>query len=161
MFPIVYCTLFTSRMPEMLFTLKCSIVCYSAIWIGVLAIFMPPDWMIGGILFLSCLSVRCCLSVSVVNFNLRYNFRTVRDRDFIFGMHTPEWRPFKWHQGQWPCDLDCDLEAKNSFFGLCCRRGHTVVFHKHPLIFDVLINCDMGLLFDKFIDDYFFWYMNI
>ena len=27
--------------------------------------------------------------LSVVNFNLRYNFWTVRDRDFIFGMHTP------------------------------------------------------------------------
>ena len=32
-----------------------------------------------------------CLSVclSVVNLNLRYNIRTVRDRDFIFDMHTP------------------------------------------------------------------------
>ena len=46
--------------------------------------------MIGGILFLSCLSV--CLSV--VNFNLRYNFWTVGDRDFIFGMHTPLMMPF-------------------------------------------------------------------
>ena len=45
----------------------------------------------GGILFLSCLSV--CLSV--VNFNLRYNFWTVRDRDFIFGMHTPLMTPFQ------------------------------------------------------------------
>ena len=60
-------------------------------------IFMPPDRMIGGILFLSCLFVclSVCLSVclfvclSVVNFNIRYNFWTVRGRDFIFGMHTP------------------------------------------------------------------------
>ena len=37
---------------------------------------------IGGILFLSCLSI--CLSVA--NFNLRYNFWTLRDRDFIIGM---------------------------------------------------------------------------
>ena len=29
------------------------------------------------------------------------------------------------------------------------------MFHNHPLIFGVLINCDMELLFDKFIDDYF------
>ena len=41
------------------------------------SIFMPPDRMIGGILFLSSLSV--CLSVCLfvclsVNFNLRYNF---------------------------------------------------------------------------------------
>ena len=38
----------------------------------------------GGVLFLSCLFV--CLSV--LNFNLRYNFWTVRGRDFIFGMHA-------------------------------------------------------------------------
>ena len=58
--------------------------------------FMPPDRMIGGILFLFCLFVCLsvcqfiCLSVClcVVNFNLRYNFWTVRGRDFIFGMHT-------------------------------------------------------------------------
>ena len=31
----------------------------------------------------------------VVNFNLRYNFWTVRDRDFIFGMHTPLMTPFE------------------------------------------------------------------
>ena len=66
------------------------------------AIFMPPDQMIWGILFLSSLSV--CLSVlfvclfvclSVINFNLRYNFWTVRDRDFIFGMHTPLMMPYQ------------------------------------------------------------------
>ena len=47
---------------------------------------MPPDGMIRGILFLSCLFdfLFFCLSVclSVVNFNLPYNFGTVRDRDF-------------------------------------------------------------------------------
>ena len=48
----------------------------------------PPDRMIGGILFLSCLFV--CLSV--VNFNLRYNFR---GRNFIFDMHTPLMMPFQ------------------------------------------------------------------
>ena len=32
-------TLFTSRIPEMPFTLECSIVYYSAIWMGDLAIF--------------------------------------------------------------------------------------------------------------------------
>ena len=45
--------------------------------------------MIGGILFLSCLFVCLFVCLSVVNFNLRYNFWTVRHRDFIFGMHTP------------------------------------------------------------------------
>ena len=36
------------------------------------------------------------------------------------------WRPFEWHKGQWPCDLDCDLCAKSSFKSICCRRGHGV-----------------------------------
>ena len=67
-----------SRMPEMPFTLECNIVYYSAIWMGDLAIFMPPDNVNdrGHIVFV--LSV--CLSVSVVNFNLRYNFRTIRPK---------------------------------------------------------------------------------
>ena len=37
-------------------------------------IFMPPDRMIGGILFLSCLFVCLFVCLSVVNFNIRYNF---------------------------------------------------------------------------------------
>ena len=53
--------------------------------------FYAPDRMIRGILFLSWLFV--CLSV--VNFNLGYSFWTVRDRDFIFGMHTPLMIPFQ------------------------------------------------------------------
>ena len=106
--------------------------------------FMPPDRMIGGILFLSCLSVCLfvCLFVclSVVNFNIRYNFWTVKDRDFIFGMHTctPLMMPFQMtptHQVQWPCDLDFDLCSKNSFFGLCCRQGHSPCFTNTPWFF--------------------------
>ena len=27
-----------------------------------------------------------------------------------------QWCPFKWHEGQWPCDLDFDLCAKSSLF---------------------------------------------
>ena len=42
----------------------------------------------GDILFLS-----VCLSV--VNFNLRYNFWTIRDGDFIFGMRTPHIMSFQ------------------------------------------------------------------
>ena len=69
-------------------------------------IFMPTDGMIRGILFLSCLFVclSICLSVcvsvcvsvclSVVKFYLPYKFGTVRDRDFIFCMHTPLMMPF-------------------------------------------------------------------
>ena len=66
------------------------------------------------------LSVCLYVCLSVVNFNLRYNFWTVGENDFIFGMHTPQWSPFKWHQGHWPCDLDFvdfDLDDKNSYLG--------------------------------------------
>ena len=42
-----------------------------------------------------CLFVCLFVCLSVVNFNLGYNFRTVRDRDFIFGMHTPLMMPFQ------------------------------------------------------------------
>ena len=83
--------------------------------------------MIGGILFLSFLSV-CpfvCLSVclTVVNFNLRYNFWVVRDRDFIFGMHTPLMTPIQMTPRSmtlWPC---FDLEAKNSFLNFVASGG--------------------------------------
>ena len=55
--------------------------------------------MMGAILFLSCLFVcrSVCLSVclSVVNFNICYNFWTIRGRDFIFGMHTLLMKPFQ------------------------------------------------------------------
>ena len=37
----------------------------------------------------------CPVCLSVVNFNICYNFWTVRGRDFIFGMHTPLIMPFQ------------------------------------------------------------------
>ena len=37
----------------------------------------------------ACLSVCLFVCLSVVNFNIRYNFWTIRGRDCIFGMHTP------------------------------------------------------------------------
>ena len=78
--------------------------------------FYAPDRIIGGILFLSCLSV--CLSV--VNFNLRYNFWTVRDRDFIFGMHTPLMMPFQ--NGTKFNDL-VTLKLKLAFFDFVAAGG--------------------------------------
>ena len=54
--------------------------------------------------------------LSVVNINLRYNFWTVRDRGFIFGMHALLMTPFQMTPRQWPCDLYFDLEAKICFF---------------------------------------------
>ena len=81
---------------------------------------MPPDRMIGAYCFCPvCLFVRLsvCLSVwlSVVNFNLRYNIWTVRDRDFILGMHTPLMMPFQMTPRSMILWFDFDLEAKNSF----------------------------------------------
>ena len=32
--------------------------------------------------------------------------------------------PFKWHKGQWHCDLDFELYAKNSIFGFYCLLWH-------------------------------------
>ena len=90
---------------------------------------MPPDRMIGDILCLSCLFV--CLSVVI--FNLRYNIWTVRDRNFIFGMHTPLMMPFQLTPRSmtlWPWLWPWRLKY---LFRLCCHRGHTVMFHNHPL----------------------------
>ena len=42
-----------------------------------------------------CLFVCLSVCLSVVNFNLRYIFWTVRDRDFIYGMHTLLMMPFQ------------------------------------------------------------------
>ena len=53
---------------------------------------LRPGYMIWKILFLFCLS-RACLSV--VNFTLRCNFWTLRDREFIFCMHSPSIKPFQ------------------------------------------------------------------
>ena len=51
-----------------------------------------PRSVNGGVLFLPCLSVCLfvCLSVClfVSNFNIGHNFRSNRDRDFIFCMHA-------------------------------------------------------------------------
>ena len=78
--------------------------------------------MIGGILFLSCLSV--CLLSALTFLNLIFLW-TVRERDFIFGMHTPLMMPFNWHQGR--CDFD--FCAKNSFLDFVAASA--IVFHKH------------------------------
>ena len=74
--------------------------------------------------------------LSVVNFNLRYNFWTIRDRDFIFGMHTPLMTPFQMTPRSmtlWPY---FDLEAENSFLDFVAAGG--IVFHKYNLIFFLL-----------------------
>ena len=60
-----------------------------------IVIFMSPDRMIEGILFLSCLSVCMFICLSFYNFNLRYYFWNLTDRDFIFDMHTQLMTPFQ------------------------------------------------------------------
>ena len=45
------------------------------------------------------------------------------------------WCPFKWHQCQWPCDLDFDLEAKNSFFDFVAAGGILLCFTNSPWFF--------------------------
>ena len=40
----------------------------------------------------------CPVCLSIVNFKRCYNFWTVRDRDFIFGILTQLMMPFKWHK---------------------------------------------------------------
>ena len=54
--------------------------------------FMSPDWRIGAYYFCP---GRLFIRLSVVNFNLRDNFWIIRNRDFIFGMHTPQMTPFQ------------------------------------------------------------------
>ena len=80
------------------------------------SLFMPPNQTIGAYCF-------CPVCSSVVNFNLRYNFWNLRDRDFIFGMPTPLMTPFKWHQLTKVNDLDFDLEAKYSFLDFVAAGG--------------------------------------
>lgn len=54
-------------------------------------LFMRSDRLIPGVYCFCpvCLSVCLFVCLSVVNFNLCHNFWTIRDRDFIFSMHTP------------------------------------------------------------------------
>ena len=104
-------------------------------------LFMPPIEWSGAYCFCPvCLSVCLFVCLSVVNFNIRYNFWTVRGRDFIFGMHTPLMMPFQMTPRSMTCDLDFDLCSKNSFFGLCCRRGHSQCFTNTPWFLNIQRN---------------------
>ena len=111
-------------------------------------LFMPPDRMIGAYCFFPvrlfvCLSVCLSACLSLVNFNLRYNIWTVRDRDFIFGMHTPPMMPFQMTPRSMTLWFDFDLESKNSFFDFVTTGGgDTVVFHNHPLDFFIHLSSD-------------------
>ena len=111
----------------------------------------PQNGIRGHLVFV--LSV--CDSVAK-NFNLGHNFWTIRDIDFIFGMHTQLMKPwaFKWHQGQWPCVLDCDLYTKNSHFGL---------FHKHTrfIIGSFILYRDLLLLLTTPLSSVVLWQLSL
>ena len=64
-----------------------------------------PDW--GHIVFVLSVILLFCLSVclSVVNFSIRYNFGTIRDRGLIFGMHTQIMMPCQIIHIQMPMTL--------------------------------------------------------
>ena len=82
--------------------------------------FLCPKNGIRGIYFLSCLCV-----LNKTNFNLGPKFKTVRDRDFIFGIHTRLMQTFHMMPGSSPRNLDRDLYTKISHFRLSCLRGHS------------------------------------
>ena len=67
-----------------------------------------------------------CLHLSVVNFNLHYNFGTFRESDFIFGMHTPLMMYFQTTPKSmtlWPWLWPL---LYNGLFGLHCHLGHSI-----------------------------------
>ena len=93
-------------------------------------VLMPPDQMIGAYCFCPvCLSV--CLSV--VNFNLCYKFWTVRDRDFIFGMHTAAYSTYdalsNINKINYLVTLTMTFMLKITFCNFFTADGK--VFHKH------------------------------
>ena len=71
---------------------------------------------------LSCLSV--CYPVTLAKkINLGHNFWTVRDKDFIFGMHTQLIKPFQMTPKY--ITLTATFILKLANIGLCCRWGHS------------------------------------
>ena len=73
-------------------------------------------------------------------FNLSSNnLWIIKDRDFIFGMHTHLMKPFQMRQRS--IDLDRYLYTENSHFGLCTCRGipvsrtHLIPLNKLVIIF--------------------------
>ena len=95
---------------------------------------MIPTWIewSGDILFLSCLSQCLFVRMSVVNYNLWYNFWTVRDIDFISGMYTPLLMPFQVTQRS--------MTLWSLLYKLRCPRD--IVFHKN-----ILMNLNFAFVF--------------
>ena len=52
----------------------------------------------------------------VVNFNLYHHLWTVQERDYIWHAYfSSKYHPFKWDQGQWPCDQHICVYVNNRF----------------------------------------------
>ena len=103
-------------------------------------IFMHRNGIRGHLIFV--LSV--CDSVAK-NFNLDHNFRTVRVRDFIFGMHTQLMKPFQMTPRSRLVTLTVTFIlhfVKIINFGLCCHRGHSC-FTNTPVFFYFVDNGDI------------------
>ena len=113
-------------------------------------IFMPPDRMIGGILFLSCLFVCLFVCLSVVNFNLRYNLWTVRDGDLIFGVHTPIMMPFQMTPSS--MTLSLTLMLKIAFWTLLPPGAYCSVSQTHLDFFCQImsLNSKLEVLFCRY-----------
>ena len=82
----------------------------------------------------------CPACLSVVIFNICYNFWTIRDRDILFGMHTQLMMPFQMTP-RYLVTLILTFVLKIVFFRLCCLRGLSVsqthVFYIHSAIFQL------------------------
>ena len=65
--------------------------------------------------------------LSVVNFNLYENFWTVKDREFIFGMHTP----LRMHSQMTPRSVTWTFTLKIAILDFVATRG--IVVHKYIL----------------------------
>ena len=77
--------------------------------------------------------------LSVVNFDIRYHFWTVRDRDFIFGKRLHIWHAYSTNdslsndtKANFIVTLTLTLKLKIAFWTLLPPGD--IVFHKHTLI---------------------------
>ena len=108
--------------------------------------FLCPKNGIRGIYCLSCLCV-----LNRTNFNLGLKFKTVKDSDFIFGIHTRLMQPFHMMPGSSPRNLDRDLYTEiNSHFRLSCRGGHS--FTNITFLFPFLLRHSMGYHSSSYLD---------
>ena len=72
----------------------------------------------------------CPVSVSLLStltFAITFELKEIKTSYLVCRLHTSLMMPFKLHQGQWTCDLDFDLHAKNSFLVFVATGG--IVFH--------------------------------